>query len=87
MALDRFVELYKKIKKSNGWTSYKMAKELGISQTQLQHYEKQPISTRELILVRLFEVSDIPLPDFWEALSKEAKDARKRRLKAKLDDL
>lgn len=86
MAVNRFVELYKKIKNSQGWTHYQMAKELGISQTQYKHYENNPISTREIILVRLFEASGLSLDEFWESLSKEAKAAYKKKVKAKLGE-
>lgn len=87
MVLYGLVDIYKKIKKSKGWTTYKMAKQLGISQTQLMHYESQPISTREIILTKLFSLSEMELKDFWGCLEKEAKDARKKKIKAIMDDI
>lgn len=66
------MELYKKVRKSKGWKRYKMAKELRITQTQLKHYEDQPISTRELLLVRLQKVSGASDAEMWSAIKAEA---------------
>lgn len=81
------MEIYKSIRKSKGWTPYKMAKALRISQTQLSHYEKMPISQREMLLVRMQELSGLTLSEFWEVLKEEARVAEKKKLKAIIDEL
>ena len=67
------MQLFKTIKKKKGWTSYKMSKELGISQTSLNHYEDQPPSNRERLLVKLQEISGMSITEFWELMAKEVK--------------
>jgi transcriptional regulator with XRE-family HTH domain len=87
MASNVNVEIIKSIKKSLGWTSYKMAAELGITPTQLAHYEKLPISTRELMLVRLQELSGLSVSEFWSRLKVEAETERKKRIKRRIDEI
>lgn len=75
------VQIFKKIRDINGWSAYKMAKSLKITQTQLKHYEEQPVSTREMLLVKLQEISGMSVHQFWEMLEKEVKPADKARIK------
>lgn len=79
------MQLFKKIRDLNGWSKYKQAKKLRISQTQLQHYEKLPVSTREILLVELQETSGLTVQEFWDMLAREVKPALKARIK-KLQD-
>lgn len=80
MSPNELVDLYEKIRKSKGYTHYELAKALGISQTQLSHYTEKPISTRELLIVALQELSGLSVSDFWDILKKEAKAETSRRL-------
>lgn len=65
------MQLIKTIRKKKGWTAYRMSRELEISQTSLNHYEGQPPSNREKLLVKLQEVSGLSVADFWDMLKKE----------------
>jgi transcriptional regulator with XRE-family HTH domain len=87
MADPGLMQIYERIKKSKGWTDYQLAQALGISQTQLKHYTQKSISTRELMLVKLFELSGLSLDEFWSLLHKEAEVERQKRVKAKIDAL
>jgi transcriptional regulator with XRE-family HTH domain len=87
MAFNAEMQILKSIKKSKGWTDYKMADALGLTSTQLKHYEKLPISTRELMLIRLQELSGLSVEEFWAKLKSEAEIERSVRLKKKIDKL
>lgn len=67
------MQLFETIKKNKKWSNYRLAKELGIPQTSLNHYMNQPASTREKMLVKLQEVSGLSVEDFWGLLKKEVK--------------
>ena len=82
-----WVKLLSKIKKKRDWSGYKMADEIGISQTQLKHYEAKGPSTRELILVRLQEISGLSVEEFWDALKEEVAELEKELLKKKMTKL
>jgi len=79
------VQVYKKIRKLKDWTPYQLAKSLKISQTQLKHYEDQPVSTREMLLVRLQRLSGLSVQDFWDLLEKEVDPADKERIKKRIE--
>lgn len=81
------MELYKKIKKLKGWKDYAMAKALGITQTQLKHYEKNPISTREVNLVKLQQLSGLSAAEFWDLLEREARAEDERRKRRKIEEI
>lgn len=72
------MQLLKTIKKKKGWSDYRMSQELGISQTSLKHYEEQPISNREKILVRSQRLSGLSLETFWNMLTKEVDEAEEK---------
>jgi transcriptional regulator with XRE-family HTH domain len=65
------MQLFKTIRKNKKWTAYRMSKELGISQTSLNHYEAQPATNREKLLIKLQELSELPIDQFWALLKKE----------------
>lgn len=67
------MQLFETIKKNKKWSNYRLAKELGIPQTSLNHYMNQPASTREKMLIKLQEVSGLSVDDFWVLLKKEVK--------------
>lgn len=67
------MQLFETIKKNKKWSNYRLAKELGIPQTSLNHYMNQPASTREKMLIKLQEVSGLSVDDFWTLLRKEVK--------------
>lgn len=67
------VELVKDIRESKGWTRYRMAKELGVSQTQLNYMETKAKSIRTDIIVRLWEVSGWSGNEFMRRVKKELK--------------
>lgn len=79
------MQVYKKIREKLGWSSYQLAKHLRISQTQLKHYEKQPVSTREMMIVKLQKLSGLPVQEFWELLEKEVEPADRKRIKKQLE--
>lgn len=81
------MDIFKKVRKSKGWKPYKMAKELRIGQTSLSHYEKQPVSMREMLLVRLQELSGLSVEEFWDLLKEEVAPAEKARIKRLIKDL
>ena len=65
------VELVKDIRISKGWTAYKMAKTLGVSQTQLNYMERKAKSIRTDILIKLWEVSGLSGDNFLAKVRKE----------------
>ena len=85
MANAGFVDIYKRVRKSKAWNEYQMSKSLRINQTQLRHYEGNPISTREILLVKLHELSGMSLQEFWEMLKEEALNEDKKRRKKIID--
>lgn len=80
------MQIFKKIRDLKGWSKYKMAKSLRITQTQLNHYENQPVSTREMILIKLQEESGLSVDEFWQLLSREVKPADKNRIRKRLEN-
>lgn len=87
MAYSDIVDLYQKIMKSKGYSGYEMARKLGITQTQFKHYLKKPISTREVLLVRLQEMSGLSEADFWGLLKREAKTEDDKRTRRAIEQL
>lgn len=79
------MQLFKKIRDLHGWSKYRQAKKLRISQTSLQHYEDTPVSNREMLLVQLQEISGLSVQDFWEMLVKEVKPAMKAKRQSESD--
>lgn len=77
------MELFKIIREKKGWNQYEMSKALRIGQTTLKHYEDKPISSREILLVKLYKLSGLSLERFWDLLCKEAS----KHDRAKRDDL
>lgn len=74
------VELYRSIKEKKFDNGNQLAKALRISLTQLKHYETLPISTREILLVKLQRLSGMSVTEFWKLLEAEAtKEDRARR--------
>lgn len=63
-------ELLENIRIKKNWSYYRLAKELGITQTQLKHYLKNDGSTREDILIKAQEISGLTLADFWAHFAK-----------------
>lgn len=82
-----WVKLLTKIKEQRGWSGYKMAAELGINQTQLNHYERNPPGQREINLVRLQEISGMTVPEFWEALKEEVAEVERQIINKKVAKL
>jgi transcriptional regulator with XRE-family HTH domain len=72
------VHLVKEIRVSKGWSGYKMAKALGVSQTQLNYMERQAKSIRTDILIRLWEVSGLDGSEFLERVKAELKTKEHR---------
>lgn len=68
------VETFKKVRERLGWTQYKMAKELDISQTQYKYLEEKAKSCQTKILLKLFEVSEMSDSDFWKLFRATEKD-------------
>lgn len=50
------MQIFRTTREKLGWSSYKMAKELGISQSQYQYIEQVAEYTRTETLVRLVDV-------------------------------
>ena len=69
------VQVFKSIRSSLKWSRYKMAKELGISQTQYDYLEKTAQSCQKKILLSLWDVCKEELlmepGDFWAMFVKE----------------
>lgn len=70
----RGVDTFRKIRKKLGWTSYKMAKELGISQTQYNYCEREAKSVNTKTLFKLQRISGIPLEEFWKMVEKDVSE-------------
>lgn len=60
------VETFKKVREKLGWTHYKMAKALDISQTQYKYLEENAKSCQTKVLLKLFEVSKMSDAEFWK---------------------
>lgn len=58
-------ELLENIRIKKNWSYYRLAKELGITQTQLKHYLKNDGSTRESILIKAAEISELSIDEIW----------------------
>lgn len=71
------VQAFGFVRKKLGWTRYKMAKELGISQTQYDYLESKAKSTQTHVLVRLQEIAEkeakIGLGEFWKSVKEQRK--------------
>lgn len=76
------VELYKNIREKRFDNRNQLAKALRITLTQLKHYETLPISTREILLVKLQKISGMSVTDFWKMLEIEATKVDRARRKA-----
>lgn len=58
--------------KKNGWTRYRLAKELGLSTQAMDHlYLKNAKGVRVSVLIRLQEVSGYSVEKFWKLLREE----------------
>lgn len=68
-----FVQVFEKIRERKGWTKYKLAKELGISSTQLNYYENRAKSVNTRVLIRLRSVSGLSWGAFGELLEAEVR--------------
>lgn len=87
MSFNEYMELYKIIReKFCGNVPNRLAKALRITLTTLKHYEQMPVSTREILLVKLQKLSGLSVAEFWALLEKEAtKEDRARRKKSKIE--
>jgi transcriptional regulator with XRE-family HTH domain len=69
------MQIFKIIRQKLGWTRYKMAKELGISQTQYDYLEQKAVNAAIKTLLKLQEVSErellMPLQEFWGLLKRK----------------
>lgn len=58
--------------KKTGWTRYRLAKEIGITTQAMDHMLKSDSKgVRLKVLIRLQEVSGIPVEKFWKLLKDE----------------
>jgi predicted transcriptional regulator len=58
--------------KKQGWTRYRLAKELGLSTQAMDHlYLKNARGVRIVVLIRLQEVSGYSVEKFWSLLKAE----------------
>ena len=60
--------IFKIIREALGWTRYKMAKELGISQVRYQKLECKTVAYNKFLLKRLFEISGLDADTFMRIL-------------------
>lgn len=65
------MELFRKIRELLGVTKYRMAKSLGVSPTHYEHFESAGKRVTLLQLVKLKELSGLPVTKFWELLEEE----------------
>jgi DNA-binding XRE family transcriptional regulator len=68
------VQTFRIIREMLGWTRYKMAKELGISQTQYDYLEREAKSTQTKLLIKLKKVSGLSGNEFWKIFEREVKE-------------
>lgn len=65
------VQAFKIIRESLGWTRYKMAKELGVSESHLRHIEENGEDTRGKNLIKLQKVSGLSPTKFWQIYTQQ----------------
>ena len=74
------MELIKIVRDLKNWSRNKLAKQLRMEHTTLSHYEDTPVTNREILLVKLKKLSNLPVEEFWEIFEREViKEDRKRR--------
>jgi plasmid maintenance system antidote protein VapI len=57
---------------NQGWTRYRLAKELGISTQAMDHlYHKDAKAMRLAVLIRLQEASGYSVTEFWKLLKED----------------
>lgn len=71
------VDTFRRVRKKLGWTAYKMAKALEISQTQYNYCEQKAQSVNTKTLVKLQKISGIPINEFWEMVKKDVAEVEK----------
>lgn len=76
-----FVDLLSRIQKERGWSRYRLAKELGISQTSLNYYAANPGSIKLPLLCRLREIIELSWEKFGKFIEEQhAEIVRKKRI-------
>lgn len=82
---DRGVELVRVIKRKLGWSSYKMAKTLGIPAIQFSYTEKTARSVRIDLLIRIIDLAmntaNMSLEECFKLLGKDAEIISKEKRK------
>lgn len=70
MSLKKLMEVLEKARKKLDWTKYRLAKELGISQTSLNYFLEHPESVKIPMLLKIQELLEMPDKDFWTFVRK-----------------
>lgn len=71
-------EILDTVLKRQGWSRYRLAKELGLSTQALDHiYLNDAKGVRVPVLIKLQEVSGFSVDAFWKLLKREHVDADK----------
>jgi len=65
------MEAFKTIREKLNWTCYRMAKELGVSQTQYNYLERTAKTAQTHVLIKLKNLSGLSAEQFWKILEKE----------------
>lgn len=77
------MQIFKTIRDRLGWTRYKLAKSLGISQTQYDYLERKAANAQAKILIKLQDIAErellITLDEFWALLKREGVTERASR--------
>lgn len=66
------LQVFRIIREKLGWSQYKLAQEIGVSQSHLRYLEEKAKNTQTKTLIRLQKVSGLSPAKFWEILEKEA---------------
>ena len=74
-----FVDLITKVQKERGWSRYRLAKELGISQTSLNYYVRNPASIKLPLICRLREIAALVWDKYGRVLDEQNADLVKRK--------
>lgn len=73
-----FMNLLNKVLKERGWSRYKLAKELGISQTSLNYYISNPGSIKLPLICRLRALACLDWPKFGKALDEQLAELNRK---------
>lgn len=71
MSYTKGMQTFKIIRERLGWKPYRMAKELGISQTQYAYLEETAKSTQTKLIIKLKKISGMSGEEFWKIFEKE----------------